>query len=231
MQKELDLKETLRPGLDILANEIVISLKKRSRFKQNPEIYKPGLVLGRADISLLEYELGRIEQLHAELGRYTYANQESYSDISGVDLIINRPPPESPICNYLTKSGPRIIEFYITWIKDSCLSGTDSNTYGESVTSDVNALLNILERVNLGKYVAEYKFRKNPEIFRKTRGDAEQIRNLIVKPEREKKVLEMASRLGEHYDFNREQAVNIFQWMIKTTVCIEIEYIRRRLGQ
>ena len=42
---DLDLQGTIRPGLDILANEIVIGLKKRSRFKANAAVYRKGLVL------------------------------------------------------------------------------------------------------------------------------------------------------------------------------------------
>ena len=39
---DLDLVRSIRPGLDILANEIVIALKKRTRFAHNPEVYVPG---------------------------------------------------------------------------------------------------------------------------------------------------------------------------------------------
>ena len=69
MQKDLNLDKSIRPGLDILANEIIISLKKRSRYKQNLEVYRPGLVRDYPALSLLLYELARMEQVHAELGR------------------------------------------------------------------------------------------------------------------------------------------------------------------
>jgi len=229
MDKELDLTETLRPGLDILANEIVISLKKRSRFKRNLEIYTPGLVLGRPDLSLLEYELARMEHLHAELGRYTYANQEAFTNVSGVELIIKRSPPESPICNFPTSLGDEVMDFYIGWIRESCRAGTDSNTFGETVTSDVAALMNLIERINLGKYVAEYKFQNDPETFRKSGGDAEKILGLIKNQKREEAVLNLASQLAAHYELDRNQAMNIFQWMIEETKKVEVEYIQRRL--
>ena len=69
----LDLAGKIRPGLDILANEIVIALKKRSRFPTNEPVYKPGLILTRPSVSLLEHVLNNIETCHAELGRYTFA--------------------------------------------------------------------------------------------------------------------------------------------------------------
>ena len=228
-KKELDLKESLRPGLDILANEIVISLKKRSRYNQNLEIYKPGLVINRSDLSLLEYELARVEQLHAELGRYTYANQEAFTNVSQVSLIIKRNPPESPIFNFSSQIGEVVINFYIDWIKNSCKLGTDSDTFGETVTSDVIALLNLLERINLGKYVAESKFQENKEAYRKTGGDKVQILALIENLDREKGVLDMVSRLATLYEFNEDQARDVFQWIISETKKVEIEYIRRRI--
>ena len=52
---ELDLAGTIRPGLDILANEIVIALKKRTRFLHNAPVYANGLIAGNPDISLLQY--------------------------------------------------------------------------------------------------------------------------------------------------------------------------------
>jgi chorismate mutase len=230
MQKELDLNETLRPGLDILANEIVIALKKRSRYKQNLEIYEPGLVIKHSDLSLLEYELARVERLHAELGRYTYANQEAFTDVGDVKLIIKRTAPESPICNFPTSLGGEVIHYYINWIKKYCEVGTDSDTFGETVTSDVAALMNLLERINLGKYVAEYKYQENKKIFQNTMGEPREIKELVVNKEREAKVLDMAAHLAEQYEFSADQSRKTFRWIIEETIKVEVEYIHRRLG-
>ena len=76
----LDLDESLRPGLDLLANEIVIALKKRTRFPRNPEIYRPGLVRTAPGDTLLDYVLGGVEHLHAELGRYAFVSQEAFTE-------------------------------------------------------------------------------------------------------------------------------------------------------
>jgi chorismate mutase len=229
MDKELNLDKSLRPGLDILGSEIVIALKKRSRFKQNLEIYSPGLVIGRPDVSLLEYELARMEQLHAELGRYTYASQEAFTNVRDVNLIIQRTSPECPINNIPTNLGPEIVQFYIDWIRDSCEPGTNSDTFGETVTADVGALLNIYERIILGKYIAEYKFKENPDPYIESGGDPQKIEDLIVDREREMKVLALTEKMAEHYDFSAEQARRIFQWVIKATVKVEVQYIQNRI--
>jgi chorismate mutase len=229
MDKNLDLDGSIRPGLDILANEIVIALKKRTRFKQNLEIYEPGLVIGKPQISLLDYELNRQECCHAELGRYMYASQEALTDVSGTRLIIKRDTPENQVIPFSARQRPRIMSRYLQWIKAGCDEGSDSDTWGESVTADVAALLNICERINLGKYVAEFKYLENPEPFQNTNGRENALRELIVKKEREEAVLEMARKLAAHYEFDSGQAENWFRWMIECTVELEIDYLRERL--
>ena len=104
----LDLDQSLRPGLDLLANEIVIALKRRTRFPQNAEIYRPGLVRTAPGQTLLDYELGRFEFLHAELGRYTFASQEAFTEVSGVEPIIVREQPPSPIAIMASGAGARV---------------------------------------------------------------------------------------------------------------------------
>jgi len=229
MSRDLDLDRTLRPGLDILANEIVISLKKRLRFPHNPEIYAPGLVAARPDLSLLMYELGQMERVHAELGRYSYSDQESFTDVSRTQLVIRRPAPPSPICNVPTGLADDVIGWYLGWIAGSCRPGSDSDAYGETVTADVTALMNLLERITLGKFVAEYKYKESPEMFRQTGGDQESIRGMITHPEREKQVLEMAERLAAHYEFDPALARGVFAWLITATVEVQIRYIRHRM--
>jgi len=180
MDIELDLVGAIRPGLDILANEIVIALKKRSRFLQNPEIYQPGLVIGRPSLSLLEHELAKVEAAHAELGRYTYANQESFTDVAGIPLVINRAGPESPVRSYPCEKGNETIRFYRMLIEADCEPGTDSDTFGETVTTDVAALQGIFERITLGKYVAQYKYQQNSQGFIDWGGDTDAMRRLFV---------------------------------------------------
>ena len=230
MEKDLDLQQTLRPGLDILANEIIISLKKRARYKQNLPIYEPGLVKDHPDLSLLEYELASVEGLHAELGRYNYSDQESYTDVSKVPLIILRDAPPSPIHNIPTGMGKNTIDFYIQWIKKACPEGTDSDRFGETVTTDAVNLLNLLERITLGKFVAESKFQKESEAFKKTNGEYEAIRNLITHHEREEEVLHMAAQLARHYEFSEKEALYVFEWLIHATVDVQVRYIRNRLN-
>ncbi len=228
---DLDLNKTIRPGLDILANEIVIGLKKRTRFKVNKAVYQPGLVIDNPTISLLDYELAKIEQCHAELGRYAFATQDAFSDVSQIGNAINRQAPTSPVKKMASGVGPRLIDFYRDWIQRACPDGEDTNTFGETVTADVSALLAIMERVNLGKLVAESKFTEMPEAFIATKGDREGMLELIVRKDREGKVIELAEALASHYDLDKQHAIDVFKFMIEVTVDIEVDYLRMRLQQ
>lgn len=228
---ELDLQTTIRPGLDILANEIVIALKKRTRFVSNEAVYKPGLVKSQPATSLLQYELSACEKNHAELGRYTFAAQDAFTDVSDIEPIIKRTAPTSVLRAMPSGVGDRILAFYADWIKAACTPGDDSNTYGETVTTDVLALLAIMERVNLGKAVAESKFLEIPDKFKATGGDRDAMLAYIVRSDREKQVLEIAARLAENYDLPVEHTVSVFRFMIDVTVDIEVDYLRLRIAE
>lgn len=226
----LDLAGKIRPGLDILANEIVIALKKRSRFPTNEPVYKPGLILSQPSVSLLEHVLNNIETCHAELGRYTFAAQEAFTPVDTVQPVIHRTPPDSPLHPMASGVGKRIIDFYQQWILEACDSGEDTDSFGETVTSDVNALLAIMERVNLGKPVAEAKFREKPQAFVDSHGERDALLALLVKKDREAQVLELATNLAQRYDLPAEHAINTFNFMIETTIDIEIDYLRMRIN-
>ncbi len=229
--RDLDLDGAIRPGLDILANEIVIALKKRTRFKQNLEIYRPGIVVGHPDLSLLDYELNRVEHQHAELGRYMYAPQEAFTDVGDVKPVIQRDPPRNPIPPFDARYADRVKAFYLDWVRETCASGSDSDTFGETVTADCAALQDIYERINLGKLVAEYKVKQNPGAFRAAAHDDDALKDLIVHKQREKNVLTLAEQLSRHYDLDLAQGRKVFEWMINATIAVQIQYIRFRIQE
>ena len=230
-EPDLDLANTIRPGLDILANEIVIALKKRTRFARNEPIYEPGLVRGDETRSLLDYSLAAMERLHARLGRYTFATQDAFSDVAGIAPIILREPPTSPILPMPSRVGARVVDFYRGWIESGCRAGEEPATYGETVTADVGALLAIMERVNLGKPVAEAKFREHEAAIRASGGKREALLGFIVRAEREAAVLALAERLAERYELPAASVRGVFEFMITTTVDIEVDYLRQRIGR
>ncbi len=227
---ELDLAGTIRPGLDILANEIVIALKKRSRFVSNAPIYTPGLVIGHPDISLLDYQLRAAESQHAELGRYQFAVQEAFTEVSDIAPVVKRQLPSSAVQSIPSGVGQKILTFYRSWIDSACRDGTEETTFGETVTADVNALLSIMERINLGKTVAESKFRELTAEFIKTQGEREAMLELIIRKDRMQEVIDLSRRLAAHYELDAEHVTTVFEFMMQLTIDVEIHYIRNRMA-
>lgn len=231
MDGRLSLSSALRPGLDLLANEILIALKKRTRFPQNLEIYGPGLVVGHPDVALLDFELARTERFHAELGRYAYTRYDSFSDVGDVPLVIKRTPPEEPTHNYPTGMGPEIRSHYVDWVRASCSPGADSDTLGESVSADVAAMMNLAERITLGKSIAESKFRSEREAYIGTGGNAQALEALLVDKTREAQVIELSGHLARIYEFDEAQAAATFEWIIRTTIRVEVHYLQTRIEE
>jgi len=127
--------------------------------------------------------------------------------------------------------GKTIIDFYLEWIGRACVAGTDEDTYGETVTTDVLALLSVMERVNLGKVVAESKLQEQPEEFLATNGDREAMLSLIIRPDRQDKVFDLAKELARRYEVPQEHVISIFEFMVATTIDIEVDYLRVRLAE
>jgi len=120
---------------------------------------------------------------------------------------------------------------HLSWISQHCEDADNPGTYGETVTADVAALLAMMERVNLGKQVAESKFIELTDDFVATGGEREAMIKLIVRKDREKKVIELSRNLASHYELEESAAVSVFEFMIDVTVDIEIDYLQMRLQE
>ena len=145
-------------------------------------------------------------------------------------MIMQRKPPDNPVEIMPSLAGNRIKAFYFDWLNGACEPGTNEGTFGETVTSDVATLLAIMERVNLGKLVAESKYQSMPEAFRETGGDREQMLQYIVRKDREAAVRNLAGELANTYGLQSAAVVSVFDFMIDTTVDIEVDYLRMRMG-
>mgnify|MGYP005668508619 FL=1 len=77
--------------------------------------------------------------------------------------------------------------------------------------------------------VAESKFLELTPQFLEAEGNREKMLALIVRKDREEKVLALAENLAKHYDANVENIVDVFRFMIATTVDIEVEYLNVRI--
>ena len=70
--------------------------------------------------------------------------------VRGIEPVIVREAPSNPIDPTHMDTGSWVLERYRAWVRRACRDASEPDTYGETVTADVTALLSILERINLG---------------------------------------------------------------------------------
>ncbi len=224
-----NLKE-LRIKLDQMTERIISRLKDRLRYKLNNKVYQKNKILikNRGGISFFEFALEGLEKYHASLGRYKFPDQ--FPIFSRYFFCqVKRKTPISSIAKVKINSGREIINFYLNSLKEFCIKGNDHLTYGETVYCDADIIELLNERINLGRYIAQVKLKKNPLLlkiknFKKLETG---LRNLS----REKEVLEKAKNTALRYKFPQKIAEKYFYWIIRKTIEVEIEYLKKAAKQ
>jgi chorismate mutase len=140
-----------------MEDTIIFGLIERAQFKQNINIYKTPYN-NTIDKSYLDYFLEKIEQVHAQVGRYTSPDEHPFTPLA------NLPKPVFGVLDYpkvLNENNinynDKIKSIYRKIIEKICQEGDDSN-YGSSSTKDVELLQALSRRIHFGKFVAEAKF-------------------------------------------------------------------------
>lgn len=93
------------------------------------------------------------------------------------------------------------------------------------IKNDVKILQLLKKRINLGKYVAKAKLKENPNL-EKIKNEKELEKKLRV-PKREKEVLERAKKLAKKYKLDPKVIENLFKWLIKETLKVEVKEIKK----
>lgn len=89
-----------------------------------------------------------------------------------------------------------LYEKYINVIVPAICAPGDDNQYGSAVTSDIVILQALSNRIHFGKFVAESKYRSNPETYQQLvdEGNADGVMELLTNTKVEEKLL-MRARL------------------------------------
>ncbi|MBN1696793.1 MAG: chorismate mutase [Spirochaetales bacterium] len=190
---ELDIIAAKLEGLE---ETIIHRLIDRAQFRFNEIIYQEGMsgFEGSQGMSLLHIRLRYQEEMDALFGRYRQPEERPFCGNPGDPRrLVSIPDSELRIEDYdkvnLTKE---IMESYIALVTKICRPGDDKQ-YGSSVVADVYALQAIAERVHYGSlYVAECKFQKNPERYKKliSSGDTKAITDALTRKEVEDKIMD-----------------------------------------
>lgn len=196
------LLENIRSVLNRLEETIIFALIERGQFRVNDAIYRPGafgnVLKGE---SLSSYLLHETEMLHSRMRRYTSPDEHPfYSDLPEPIL-----PPlrydENPLHPNTVNINSEIRCIYEKEIVPMICQEGDDQQYGSSAVCDTNCLQSVSRRVHFGKFVAESKYRAEPQRFDRliAARDANGIEEIITDHDVEKSVLDRVEKKAGIY--------------------------------
>jgi len=222
---ELNLKE-LRIKLDQLTERTISRLKDRSRCKLNAKVYQKNVlpIKNRKNISFFEFALEGLENYHASLGRYKFPDQYPIFH-PRLMTAVKRKIPFSPVVKVKIDFSKEIIKFHLNSLKKFCALGDDSSVYGETVYCDADIIELLNERINLGRFIAQVKL-KNGFLLQGIKSK-KQLEKRLRNLKREKEIIKKAKEIARKYTFPTKITEEYFRWIIKETIKIEIEYLKK----
>ncbi|KAI5286766.1 chorismate mutase aro7 [Ascosphaera aggregata] len=246
----LDLS-TIRFQLVRLEDTIIFHLIERVQFPLNEPIYKPGGVrIPDSDLSLMDWLLFQRERLDSFLRRYQSPDEYPFfPEALEEPILAPIKYPKVLHTNEIT-INPTIKERYIKEILPAICShdrkprGEAEENYGSSATADVAVLQSLSRRIHYGAFVAEAKFRNDPELYVRLikARDIKGISEAITDDVQEQKVLDRLRRKAQTYGqdldalqsnsskINVDAVVNMYKnIVIPLTKDLEINYLLERL--
>ncbi|KAI5795060.1 chorismate mutase-like protein [Geopyxis carbonaria] len=248
----LDLSN-IRYQLIRLEDTIIFYLIERVQFPNNPSIYKPQAVkIPNFSGSFLDWMLLQQEIIHAQVRRYQSPDEYAFfPDQLPEPFLAPLSYPELLHPNNVN-INEKIKDAYINHIIPKCSAqagpdrGEAKENYGSSATVDVACLQALSRRIHFGKFVAEAKFREDPERFSKMirEKDIQGLEDSITKKAVEEQVLKRLELKARGYGvdpsaklpsqeatkINVDAVVNMYRdWVIPMTKEVEIDYLLQRL--
>ena len=221
MENGKDL-ENLRIKIDQMNNKLLSLISTRINYSLNQETFSKEFFDGK---SWFLYRLKKEQDLDSEFGRFLYNDQLPFifkkeeligSKISKTDnLRIN--PIEIDL-------SEKIIKLYKKLLQGLCETKEKINTYGETTKLDVEIILTINERTTaIGEHVSAFKLQNEPQLKNLLE---EEVRNNLVKPEREVEVTENIIATAKKYGIKNETLMKEFaKDLIEITLDSEVAFI------
>ncbi|ORZ03606.1 chorismate mutase [Syncephalastrum racemosum] len=240
--------DKIRNTLVRLEDTIIFGLIERAQFALNKCIYTSGALEfngATGDRSFLEYFLWETEKVHAKVRRYQSPDEYAFTSPLPEPIL---PPLEYP--SFLHPNdinvNAQIMKVYTESIVPVICEDRDDSNYGSSATRDIECLQALSRRIHYGKFVAESKFRSNPEEYIRLAlaNDREGINELLTNRLVEIKLLERLRRKALVYGQTLDQAeegtsnllripvqavVELYErWVIPLTKEVEVDYLVER---
>lgn len=208
--------DSIRSTLIRQEETIIFALIERAQFRRNSIAYQKGGFgdlgiptgsIGSSDekLSFLEYMLVGTEVLHCSVRRYTSPEEHAFFPErlpqQGKTHMGALPSLDYPQ-DLLSGDGgasqvnfnPILLEKYVDVIIPALAECGDDEQHGSTILADIAVLQALSKRVHYGKFVAESKYRSDPEGYQRLvdAGDAEGVMELLTNSLVEKKVLRRA---------------------------------------
>ncbi|KAG5922137.1 hypothetical protein E4U42_005586 [Claviceps africana] len=249
----LDLSR-IRFQLIRLEDTIIFHLIERVQFPLNKTIYTPGaLAIPNSKLSFFDWYFFEQEKLQSLIRRYESPDEYPFFP-EAVQTPILKPLNYPKILHANDVNvNEKIKNFYIEkFLPAVCPDfghedrGESEENYGSAATSDFACLQALSRRIHFGKFVAESKYRSDPEMYKRLieaedrAGIAESITNKAV----EKSVLarlrlkaqtygkdpSISDKTEEHVKINVDAVVAMYEdFVIPLTKEVEVEYLMQRL--
>ncbi|GAB4815345.1 hypothetical protein N2152v2_002391 [Parachlorella kessleri] len=163
----------IRQSLIRQEDTIIFSLIERAQFARNDAVYQwggvsvPAFMPDGRQYTFLEYLLRETEQVHGKIRRYTSPDEHAYFPDSIPPLVI--PPISFPQvlapCSARVNINDQIMTMYLEHLLPEITQPGDDHNYGSAAMYDVMILQALSKRIHFGKFVAEAKFKAQPEKY------------------------------------------------------------------
>ena len=213
----------LRKRIDQLNEKLLGGISTRIKYSLNSGVFEEKFSENK---SWFLYRLKREQDLDSEFGRFLYNDQLPFI-FKKEELVKAKigEPMNKGVTPIDADFSQKVIELYRELLKELCKNKIDDKgTFGETTKLDVENILTLNERtVGLGEQVAAFKLQTEPKLQKLS---AQEIRENLIKPEREKEVIETTLKLAKKYGIENESVITTFtKKMISITLDAEVYFI------
>eukprot|EP00252_Welwitschia_mirabilis_P019333 TRINITY_DN4443_c0_g1_i6.p1 TRINITY_DN4443_c0_g1~~TRINITY_DN4443_c0_g1_i6.p1 ORF type:complete len:333 (-),score=61.32 TRINITY_DN4443_c0_g1_i6:169-1167(-) len=254
-KKRMDSSENLtlqniRNSLIRQEDSIIFNLLERAQYCFNAPTYDVNAfpVPGFSG-SLVQFILRETERLHARVGRYNSPDEHPFFPEALPDTFLPHleyPQVLHPAANAININEEVWKMYFESLLPGFAINGDDGN-YGSTAVCDTMCLQALSKRIHYGKFVAEAKFREDPELYKDAilAQDKDKILSLLTFPVVEnevgRRVEQKAMAYGQEVtlDPSKENsnykiqpsliAALYVEWIMPLTKQVQVEYLLRRL--
>ncbi|KAG5982886.1 hypothetical protein E4U43_006349, partial [Claviceps pusilla] len=219
-------------------------------------IYTPGAIkIPNTNLSFFDWYFSEQEKLQSLIRRYESPDEYPFFPDAVQTPILTPLNYPKILHNNNVNVNDKIKTFYIEkFLPAVCPDfgredrGQSGENYGSAATCDFACLQALSRRIHFGKFVAESKFRSDPEMYKRMikASDREAIAESITNKAVEKSVLarlrlkaqtygkdpSLSDETQEHVKINVDAVVAMYEdFVIPLTKEVEVEYLMQRLEE